>query len=348
VTSRGQRLLERLPLLMKRRVLAYALAGLLSVAAWWVRWILDPAFPPGFPYLTFFPAVILSSFLFGRGPGILAAILCGFLAWYWFIGPMHAYAPDRGTLIAVLFYAGVVAVDIALVHWMQRANRRLRLERERSRALAAESARLVEHTEILFHELQHRVANNLQMAGAVLTLQKRTVADPAAVRALDDAAHKLQLIGRIQRQLYNTSGEQESVDVFLRQLVDDLAAATGKPGVTYAVEADPGIALDPTTMIPVALIMAEAIANAIEHGFAGRDRGLVTIRAWQAEAWFTLEVHNDGDGLPDGFAIEDTTSLGLTIAQALARQLGGTFTLLTVQARTVARLAIPTGPIGAA
>ena len=337
------RILERLPLLTERRAPAYAIAALLSVAAYLVRLALDPVFPPGFPFLTFFPAVILSSFLLGRGPGSLAALLCGLLSWYYFIPPFNGFGLGTGTTVALLFYAGVVTVDIALIHLMQGANARLRSERERSQDLAARSKRLAERNELLFRELQHRVSNNIQMVGAVLALQKRHVADAGARQALDDAAAKLQLIGRIQRQLYDLEGGQVALDAFLRELAADLLAASDKPGITCRVEAEPGMMIDPDAAIPLALIMAESVANAIEHGFAGRDRGTIEIVLDRRARELALSVTDDGVGLPAGFDAANATSLGLKIAASLARQLGGPFAIGPAAGQgTCTTLSIPT------
>ena len=51
-------------------------------AALLLRMVLDPVLPPGFPYLTFFPAVVLTAFFFGLRPGIICAVLSGLAAWY--------------------------------------------------------------------------------------------------------------------------------------------------------------------------------------------------------------------------------------------------------------------------
>lgn len=348
------RQLERLPLLADRQPLAYGLVLMLAVVAWAIRMAFDHVLPSGFPYLTFFPAVILSSFLFGRGPGIVAALICGLLAWYFFIPPSYSLALTRGTAIALAFYAFVVTVDIVLIHWMQRANERAMVERERSRqladergrladergVLAAEQGRLAEQTELLFNELQHRVSNNLQMVGAVLSLQKRGIADPAARQALDDASSKLQMIGRIQRQLYGTKGERVPLDIFLSELTEDLIAAGGKPGITVSVQAAPGILLPPDAAIPVALIMAEAVANSIEHGFAGLDRGFIAIELALHGDLIQLCVRDDGHGLPNGFDVMSATSLGLKVARTLALSLNAIFCIEPADPGTRMRLTL--------
>lgn len=309
------RKLEHLPLLGKRRAVAYAITLGFCAFAWWLRLVLDPLFPPGFPYLTFFPAVILASFLFGRGPGLVAALLCGLLAWYFFIPPFHSFALGRGTGVALFFYVGVVAVDILLVHWMQVANARLAAERERN-------ARLAARTEILFEELQHRVSNNLQMVGAMLSLQRRAVADGEAKRAIGEAAAKLQLIGRIQRRLYGSRGEPLALDAFVTALVEDLAESAGKPGIRHVVEANSALLLPPDRAIPLALIVAEAIANAVEHGFADRETGSIVVRVFTHDSLLSLTIHDDGRGVPATFDVAAVGSLGLRIARSLAQGMG--------------------------
>ncbi|KTF70542.1 sensor histidine kinase [Sphingomonas sp. HT-1] len=330
MTSFG-RSLERLPLLADRRRLAYGIAIALCIASWWLRLVLDPHFPPGFPYLTFFPAVILSSFLFGRGPGIVAAVLCGLLAWYFFIPPFRSFGLQRGTPVALAFYVGVVTVDILLVHWMQRANRHLSLERERS-------AELAERSEILFEELQHRVSNNLQMVGALLSLQQRSTQDEEARRAIGDAASQLQLIGRIQRGLYGSRGEPLAIGAFISRLVDDLAESSGKPGVVHRVESSTSLMLPPDRAIPIALIVAEAVANAIEHGFAGRDQGTITVSICSEGAALSLSVVDDGLGVADDFDVARTDSLGLRIARSLAQGMGATLSIRPAHPGTILRL----------
>src|SRR3546814_6329176 len=103
-----------------------------------------------------------------------------------------AFDLHPGVLVALGFYGAVVVVGIALINLLQKANFKLAVERERSRALA-------ENRELLFHELQHRVSNNLQVVAAMLSLQRRHVDHDVARRALDDASARLALVGRISR-----------------------------------------------------------------------------------------------------------------------------------------------------
>lgn len=144
--------LEQLPLLRGRPVLGTAIMlGLVATATVMRVWV-HPLLPPGFPYVTFFPAVILTSFLLGVRPGAVAGLLCGLIAWYFFIEPVRQFDLSYRTQVALAFYLFVVATDLALVQWMQSANRQLIEEREVSRKLAAAKEDTVRELEFLITE----------------------------------------------------------------------------------------------------------------------------------------------------------------------------------------------------
>lgn len=332
---------ERLPLIPDRPVTAYLIAVALCIAALALRWELDAAFPPGYPYLTFFPAVILSSFLFGPRPGTLAAILCGLFAWYFFIPPRLSFRLDGQTITALLFYLGVVAVDIALVHLMQQANHRLRVAREEVRQLAEERGQMAQRTAVLFEELQHRLGNNLQMIGAILQLQLRGLEEPTARRAISDAAQRLQVIGNIQRQLYSPDGQRVPLVEYITKITDHLRQSTGRDGLDWQVTAQPGLVLRSETAVPVALILSEAVANALEHGLRDRATGRIEVSAHRQNGLVTIIVRDDGCGLPEGFDPEHGQSIGLRISRVLARQIQATYSLENESSGTVMRLSFP-------
>lgn len=328
------RFLERLPIARSRPLLAAACVAGLVLFALFLRLAADPALPNGFPYVTFFPAVILSSFFFGSRWGSIAALVCGVFSWYFFIAPFYSFALIGGGWIALGFYVLVVTVDIVIIHWMQRANAKLADERENNRKLA-------ETRELLFRELQHRVSNNLQVAAGLLSLQKRQVSDEAGRAALDEASRRLGLIGKISRQLYSASGATRTIREFLEPLCADVVEASGRTGIACTINVTDDAALNPDAAVPLALIVAEAMANAIEHGFRDRDAGHIEVHlARDGEDLVKVEVRDDGHGLPEGFSIEASNSLGLRIAAMLAGQLNGTFELFRTD-RTTARLILP-------
>ena len=318
--SKGKNLIERLPLWRDRPFLTAALTLALVAVSLGVRMAVDTVLPSGFPFVTFFPAVILSGFFFGIRNGVIAAVLCGIGAWWFFIAPASGYALTGGSIAAMLLYAFVVATELAVIGWMQSAHRALVAERGRCESLAASR-------ELMFNELQHRVSNNLQMAASLISLQGRRVRDPEALAALDEASRRLSVIGRISRALYDPDGAALGLDEMLSRLCADVIDASGRSDVTIAVTADGAATVNPDAAIPVALIVAEAVSNAIEHGFAGGRGGRIDVRVAQNDNRLEVSVTDNGHGLPEGFDLASSESLGLRIAGMLAKQLGGEFSL---------------------
>lgn len=315
------RWIERLPVARDRPLLASCATLTIVAAALVLRMATDSVLPSGFPYVTFFPAVIVTSFLFGVRQGIVSALMCGLLAWYFFVPPTHSFGLTRRTIFALGFYVFVVATDLALVHAMQVANRELARERELSRTLA-------DTRELLFRELQHRVSNNLQVVAGLLAMQRRTLDDPKAKAALDEATRRLALIGRISRQIYDPSGVAQPLVPFLADLCEAVVEASGRDDLALEVRGDDQLRLLPKAAIPTALIIAEAVANSIEHGFRdGRAGRIVVTVIPRSEEGVAVTVHDDGHGLPDDFVHNETGSLGLRIATTLARAQGGRFYL---------------------
>lgn len=328
------RWIEQLPVARDRPVLGVAATIAIIAAALLLRFVADPLLPSGFPYVTFFPAVIVTSFLFGVTLGSVTAVVCGLLAWFFFIPPAGSFALTHGAGFALGFYVFVVATDLALVHWMQVANRQLAREREVSRTLA-------DTREMLFRELQHRISNNLQVAAGLLTIQKREIRDPNARAAMDEASNRLALMGSISRQLYDPSGAAQPLLPFLEALCGDVVRASGRDDVALEMAGDASLRLQPIAAVPTALIVAEAVSNALEHGFAGGRAGRVLVRVERvASGMLEVLVRDDGRGLPAGFEAENSTSLGLRIATTLARGQEGSFRLVA-DAGTSATLSLP-------
>lgn len=334
--TRFQALLQQLPLLRESPILAMALGAAMAVLAWYIRWLIGDGLPAGFPYLTYFPAVILTAFFLGLRAGVVCAVISWVTAWYFFIAPLNSFVVTPTSAVALAFFFVIIVIDVALVHWMQRANANLLAQREESR-------RLAETRDLLFSELQHRVSNNLQIASSLLSLQRREVTDPAALKGLDEAARRLMLIGRISRQLYESDGARTSMDRFLQTLGDEVMDAMGaKLDTHYDVE--PGLVVPSAAAVPMAIIFAEAFANAVEHGLNEAQAPRIDIRLRRPQDdQMVLEISDNGTGLPQDFALDKTKSLGLKIAGLLARQLKGHFSLdnRADSHGAVARLAIP-------
>lgn len=302
-----------------------SLAILISIA---LRAYLDHALPPGFPYLTFFPAVILTGYFAGTRAGTVVAVVCGLAAWYWFLAPQHSFALSQPILVALGFYVFISATELVLIHAMRYALSKLEIEKDRSDTLA-------QANKTMFHELQHRVSNNLQVVASLLKMQRRNVVDEGARAALDVASARLQVVASIQRQLHNPKRQSTDMGQLMRDVLPEVVSSSAlSDRMVLDFDVEPVIVTgDQAT--PLALIIVELVSNAVEH--AARDDGVthlhLTMRSRGAEA--TIIVQDDGKGLPADFVPEKSRSLGLRVALQFTEQLGGTLKFETVNGTRV-------------
>jgi len=331
--------IDRMPrlgdLFRENPFMGWALALGACALALAVRWGLAGVLPPGFPFLTFFPAVIFTAFVAGTGPGVLCAMLSGLAAWYFFIPPFDSFALSAASGWALGFYAFIVGVDIALVHVMRTSLDHLREEREVSAGLLAQQR-------ILFQELQHRVANNMTFIAALLQLQKRKVlADPSrAPEALDEATDRLETMSRFHRRLYDPASADLPLAAHFEAMCQDLLKSAGARDVVCLVDV-PAITMDITRLMTLSLLVAEVVTNSLKHAFADRPGGTISLTLKRLDSTdLELIIRDDGPGLPATYDPGQSKGLGSRIVEGLASQLGGRLTL-TSNNGAITRLVIP-------
>jgi two-component sensor histidine kinase len=87
--------------------------------------------------------------------------------------------------------------------------------------------------------------------------------------------------------------------------------------------------LPSTVATPLAMVLTELLQNALQHGFGSTprsvtDSGIIEVVAERAPELLTVTVTDSGAGLPPGFDLENTKSLGLQIVRTLVEgELGG-------------------------
>ncbi len=210
--------------------------------------------------------------------------------------------------------------------------------------------RLLLSKDAAIREVHHRVKNNLQTISSLLSLQARRVAVGAGREALREAERRVRSIALVHEILSRDPGDEVPFDEIVASLVQMAqdSVVSSRP-VEITVSGDLGdVSADVAT--PLAVILAEILQNAVEHAF-GADPGddeaaelegeggsavrspvghvLVVLVSRGGE--LSVEVRDDGCGLPEGFDIERTTSLGLSIVRDLVvSQLDGSITMQTL------------------
>jgi two-component sensor histidine kinase len=317
----GSAQLDRAERFRQRPILAYCTAIAAFALALALRFALNGVLPTGFPYLTFFPAVLLTAFFCGTGPGIVTAALSVVAAWYWFIPPFDSFALDTQSTIAVLFFIVILTADILIIHLMHSALTRLREEQGRT-------AHLLERQNTLFEELQHRTANNMSFIGALLSMHKRRAAHLPEVRSVfEDASARLESMSRIHRRLYDPTNSDLPLDTYFGALLQDTFEGAGRNDITVDVRSSIG-RIDVNRLITLSLIVTELATNAVKHAFAGRKGHFKLLLEDEGDT-FRVTVRDDGPGFPDGFDPASGDRLGFRVLSSFARTLDGTLDFRT-------------------
>lgn len=193
-----------------------------------------------------------------------------------------------------------------------------------ARAEAVEKENLIREKEVLLREVQHRVANSLQIIASVLMQSARRVQSIEARGHLRDAHSRVMSIATVQRLLAASTLDDVDIGVYLRQLCQSLAASMISEAnrLRIVVSAD-GTKLAANLSVSLGLVVTELVINSLKHAFSEAATGCIEVSFHStAGGGWTLSVSDNGSGMPSGLA-SATAGLGSSIIRALAQQLAG-------------------------
>jgi PAS domain S-box-containing protein len=194
------------------------------------------------------------------------------------------------------------------------------------RTAEREIARLLQQKETLLQEMQHRVANSLQIIAGILLLKARTVTSEETRLHLRDAHQRVMSVAAVQQQLLASSrGEAIDLGPYLSRLCETLLTSMtddSRP-ISLKVDAQGGMATS-AEAVSIGLIVTELVINAFKHAFVGAlGAGQLVVTYKTAATGWRLAVTDNGIGMPAVHSDLDraTPGLGAIIVEALAKQL---------------------------
>ena len=192
-----------------------------------------------------------------------------------------------------------------------------------------------ERQRILLLEVHHRVKNNLQVTSSLVNLHMRRAKGDEAdhLKALRD---RILAMATVHSQLQQVDTASLQARSFLELLGRSVAQAAGRTDVDVTIHG-PDFEVPLDYAVSFALIMHEALTNALRHGAASRPSSIVVEIEIDADE-FVVRVINPGNNIresgPDG--------IGKTLMNALAVQLKASTELFDMpDGRTVFKLAFP-------
>lgn len=202
------------------------------------------------------------------------------------------------------------------------AERELRESRDRLERLAAQQA-------VLLREVNHRVANSLQLISSMIALQARRLGDGESRELLKRAAERVDAVALIHRRLYTSNDvEYVEMDQYLDGLVGEFRRALEQDGGTSRIELQTvPMRVETDRAVSMGLIVNELVTNALKYAYHGQEPGAV--RIWLrpgAEGGLRLGVEDDGVGYPAEPRQAKGTGVGGMIVAAMAGTLRATIT----------------------
>jgi two-component sensor histidine kinase len=174
---------------------------------------------------------------------------------------------------------------------------------------------------VMLLELQHRVANSLQIIASVLLQSARRVQSDETRLHLHDAHHRVMSVAAIQRQLAASSLRDVGLQAYLTDLCRSIGASMIRDHdqLSLNVTADASIA-GPDISVSLGLIVTELVINALKHAFPDQRNGKIMVDYHADGPGWLLSVSDDGVGMP--ITSDPHVGLGSTIVEALAKKLG--------------------------
>ena len=181
---------------------------------------------------------------------------------------------------------------------------------------------LVREKHVLLQELQHRVANSLQIIASVLMQSARRVQSEETRLHLQDAHSRVMSIATLQKQLAVTQLKNVELRTYFADLCRSISASMIDDPQRLTLEA---IVDDTTTnsdvSVSMGLIVTELVINSIKHAFPGQVAGgKITVSFAEDDGSWLLSVTDNGAGMPVGKEL-GKPGLGTGIVEALSKQL---------------------------
>ena len=220
-----------------------------------------------------------------------------------------------------VFYADHAHTTLLLA--FEDVTERRAIEREKEELLR-QTEELLRQKDVLLRELEHRVANSLQIIASILMLKARTVTSEETRQHLQDAHQRVMALAAVQEHLHGSERhDQIEVGPYLSRLCESLAASMirDRRPISLQVLVNGGTA-ESAKAVSLGLIVTELVINALKHAFPkDRPDGRVVVSYQINGSDWKLVVSDNGIGKPDVANTPAKGGLGTTLVKALAQDL---------------------------
>lgn len=241
------------------------------------------------------------------------------------------------SVFGMLLFVLLTFVLLGSYRLKQKTNRELQNKQNAINGQNLSLKQLLKEREWLVREVHHRVKNNLQIVISLLDSQSSFLMDDNALGVLRESRHRMHSISLVHQKLYkdeNLTGI--NIKDYTSELVGFLRDSFGT-GKTIRFEYDvPPLFFDVSQVVPLGLIINEAVTNSIKYAFKNQSDCVITIRLTETDDnLIEVSIADNGCGLPPDYDFGSSATLGMNLISGLTKQLQGELTVITSNGLTV-------------
>jgi two-component sensor histidine kinase len=291
-----------IPALRPGTVGAYALAFVSAGVATALRLAIDP-YVVGVQYITFYPAVIITTLISGLGAGLFCLLLSTGAAAFFVLPPrLSFYIENLSEVLSTLLFVLLTFSNVILIAGMRFAMEHYRELNHKLEGHGVVLRDTEERLALVVAELQHRTRNLISVVGTIAdnTLRTSSTFDDFKASYHD----RLEVLGRAQGLLFRT---KDGGRVTFDELIDSELAAQSigvEENGPVTLDGPRGVRLRSGIVQTLAMVLHELIANAVKYGALKQPNGHLTVRwrqdtsAESGKPWLHIDWKESGVDLP--------------------------------------------------
>lgn len=254
-----------------------------------------------------------------------STILLTFIAWFIYHEsvPVHPAEPEFETLINSFnlgmtgFVTLIIMINFSSI--LNNTSEVISIANEVLEEKNKEISKQHKNLQFLIKEMHHRVKNNLQIISSLMSLQSSKVENETVANVLIESQRRVNAIALIHQKIYQ---EDHASQVDFKSYLDDLVYSQKilNSHIDWEVDCKETL-LKLDIAVPLGLIISELTTNSIKHAFKEIENPKIWVSLKNDSDEFRLTVRDNGNGLPDKFNIESSSSLGHEIIVSLVEQI---------------------------
>lgn len=226
--------------------------------------------------------------------------------------------------IAIVFL-GIAIASATLYLRLKGANTNLKRQQGITRSTNEKLKEAVEHKNVLYKELNHRVKNNLTVLSSLIYLQEDGEQNITQKELYQTLRQRIQSMALVHQNLYEfDQAPSINFQKYLQQLIPEVAVAFGSDtNVTTHINCD-SLEVNMDEAVPLAMIINELITNSFKYAFKGRDTGEISLSCIVSEGKRVIHYRDNGLGLGKELDENQPQKLGMLLVKLMVDQLKGT------------------------